>query len=77
VAEVGRDHVGVILGVEVSRLARASNDWHQQLEIWALCGTLIAALDGIDDPRQDNDRFWLGLKGIMCEAERHLLKPRR
>jgi DNA invertase Pin-like site-specific DNA recombinase len=57
VAEVGMDHVGVILGVEMSRLARSSKDWHQLLEICALFGTLIADLDGIYDPSQDNDRL--------------------
>jgi DNA invertase Pin-like site-specific DNA recombinase len=58
VAEVGLDHVGVILGVEMSRLARSSQDWHQLLEICALFGTLIADLDGIYDPSQYNDRLW-------------------
>jgi DNA invertase Pin-like site-specific DNA recombinase len=76
VAEVGMDHVGVILGVEMSRLARSSKDWHQLLEICALFGTLIADLDGIDDPGQYNDRLLLGLKGTMSEAELHLLKQR-
>src|ERR671929_4671 len=52
VAEVGLDHVGLILGVEMSRLARSSKDWHQLLEICALFGTLIADLDGIYDPDQ-------------------------
>jgi DNA invertase Pin-like site-specific DNA recombinase len=76
VAEVGLDHVGVILGVEMSRLARSSKDWHQLLEICALFGTLIADLDGIYDPSQYNDRLLLGLKGTMSEAELHLLKQR-
>ena len=76
VAEVGLDHVGLILGVEMSRLARSSKDWHQLLEICALFGTLIADLDGIDDPSQYNDRLLLGLKGTMSEAELHLLKQR-
>jgi DNA invertase Pin-like site-specific DNA recombinase len=76
VAEVGLDHVGLILGVEMSRLARSSKDWHQLLEICALFGTLIADLDGIYDPSQYNDRLLLGLKGTMREAELHLLKQR-
>jgi DNA invertase Pin-like site-specific DNA recombinase len=76
VAEVGLDHVGVILGVEMSRLARSSTDWHQLLAICALFGTLIADLDGIYDPSQYNDRLLLGLKGTMSEAELHLLKQR-
>ncbi len=50
VAEVGLDHVGFVLGVDMSRLARSSKDWHQRLETCALFGTLIAALDGIYDP---------------------------
>jgi len=76
VAEGGLDHVGLILGVEMSRLARSSKDWHQLLEICALFGTLIADLDGIYDPSQYNDRLLLGLKGTMSEAELHLLKQR-
>jgi DNA invertase Pin-like site-specific DNA recombinase len=76
VAEVGLDHVGLILGVEMSRLARSSKDWHQLLEICALFGTLIADLDGIYDPSQYNDRLLVGLKGTMSEAELHLLKQR-
>jgi DNA invertase Pin-like site-specific DNA recombinase len=76
VAEVGLDHVGLILGVEMSRLARSSKDWHQLLEICALFGTLIADLDGIYDPSQYNDRLLLGLKGTMSEAELHLLRQR-
>src|SRR5712691_257919 len=76
VAEVGLDHVGLILGVEMSRLARSSKDWHQLLEICALFGTLIADLDGVYDPTQYNDRLLLGLKGTMSEAELHLLRNR-
>lgn len=76
VAEVGLNHVGLILGVEMSRLARSSKDWHQLLEICALFGTLIADLDGIYDPSQYNDRLLLGLKGTMSEAELHILKQR-
>ena len=76
VAEVGLDHVGLVLGVEMSRLARSSKDWHQLLETCALFGTLIADLDGIDDPSQYNDRLLLGLKGTMSEAELHLIKQR-
>jgi DNA invertase Pin-like site-specific DNA recombinase len=76
VAEVGLDHVGLILGVERSRVARSSKAWQQLLEICALFGTLIADLDGIYDPSQSNDRLLLGLKGTMSEAELHLLKQR-
>jgi DNA invertase Pin-like site-specific DNA recombinase len=76
VAEVGLDHVGLILGVEMSRLARSSKDWHQLWEICALFGPLLADLDGIDAPSPYPDRLLLGLKGTMREAELHLLKQR-
>ncbi len=76
VAEVTLDHVGIIFGVEMSRLARSCRDWHQLLEVCALFGTLIADLDGIYDPSQYNDRLLLGLKGTMSEAELHILKQR-
>jgi DNA invertase Pin-like site-specific DNA recombinase len=76
VAEVGLDHVGLVLGIDMSRLARSSKDWHPLLEACALFGTLIADLDGIYDPSQYNDRLLLGLKGTMSEAELHLIKQR-
>ena len=76
VAEVGLEHVGLILGVEMSLLARSSKDWHQLLEICALFGTLICDLDGVYDPSQYNDRLLLGLKGTMSEAELHVIKQR-
>jgi hypothetical protein len=76
VSEVGLDQVGIILGVEMSRLARSSKDWHQLLEICALFGTLIADLDGVYDPAHYNDRLLLGLKGTMSEAELHVIKQR-
>jgi DNA invertase Pin-like site-specific DNA recombinase len=76
VAEVGMDHVGIILGLELSRLARSCKDWYQLLELCALFGSLIADLDGIYDPGEYNDRLLLGLKGTMSEAELHMLKQR-
>ena len=76
VTEVGLNHVGLILGIEMSRLARSSKDWHQLLEMCALFGTLIADLDGIYDPGHYNDRLLLGLKGTLSEAELHSLKQR-
>jgi len=76
VAEVGLGHVGLVLGIEMSRLARSCRDWHQLLEICALCDTLIADADGIYDPSSYNDRLLLGLKGTMSEAELHILKAR-
>jgi len=76
VSEVSLDHVGIIFGVEMSRLARSNKDWHQLLELCALFHTLIADLDGMYDPAQYNDRLLLGLKGTMSEAELHILKQR-
>jgi DNA invertase Pin-like site-specific DNA recombinase len=76
VSEVSLGHVGMILGVEMSRLARSSKDWHQLLEICALFGTLISDLDGVYDASQYNDRLLLGLKGTMSEAELHIIKQR-
>ncbi len=76
VSEVSLDHVGLVLGIDMSRLARSSRDWHQLLEICALFGTLIADLDGVYDPSRYNDRLLLGLKGTMSEAELHILKQR-
>ena len=61
VAEVSLDHVGIVLGLEMSRLARSCRDWHQLLEVCALFGTLIGDLDGIYDPTDYNDRLLLGL----------------
>lgn len=76
VSEVSLDHVGIIFGVEMSRLAGSNKDWHQLLELCALFHTLIADLDGIYDPVHYNDRLLLGLKGTMSEAELHILKQR-
>jgi len=76
VGEVGLDHVGIVLGLEISRLARSSRDWYQLLEICGLFGTLIGDADGIYDPQTYNDRLLLGLKGTMSEAELHILKQR-
>ena len=76
VAAVGMGEVGVVLGLEVSRLARSSSDWHRLLEICALTDTLIVDEDGIYNPAQFNDRLLLGLKGTMSEAELHVLRAR-
>jgi DNA invertase Pin-like site-specific DNA recombinase len=67
---------GIVLGLEVSRLARNSTDWHRLLEICALTDTLILDEDGIYDPAHFNDRLLLGLKGTMSEAELHVLQAR-
>src|SRR3954467_4996229 len=76
VADVGLGHVGLILALETSRLARASADWHQLLDLCALTGTLIADADGVYSPGEFNDRLLLGLKGTMSEAELHLIRAR-
>ncbi|MFK4273282.1 recombinase family protein [Streptomyces milbemycinicus] len=76
VSEVGLDHVGLVLGVEMSRLARSGREWHQLLELCALSGALLADPDGIYDPSDHNDRMLLGLKGTISEAELHLIKQR-
>jgi DNA invertase Pin-like site-specific DNA recombinase len=76
VAEVGMGKAGIVLGLEVSRLARNSADWHRLLEICALTETLILDEDGLYDPGEFNDRLLLGLKGTMSEAELHFLRAR-
>lgn len=75
-AEVSLDHVGLVLGIEMSRLARSCRDWHQLLELCALFGTLLGDTDGLYDPRDYNDRLLLGLKGTLSEAELHVLHQR-
>ncbi|MFL5340380.1 MAG: recombinase family protein [Gemmataceae bacterium] len=75
-AEIGLDHVGIIFGLEMSRLARSNKDWHQLLELCALFRTLLADQDGLYDPTDYNDRLLLGLKGTMSEAELHILRSR-
>src|SRR5262249_33071765 len=67
---------GIVLGLEVSRLARNSTDWRRLLEICALADTLILDEDGIYDPAHFNDRLLLGLKGTMSEAELHVIRAR-
>jgi DNA invertase Pin-like site-specific DNA recombinase len=76
VTEITMGHVGLVLGIEMSRLARSGADWYQLLELCALSGALLADADGVYDPVEFNDRLLLGLKGTMSEAELHLLKQR-
>lgn len=76
VSEVGLGRAGIVIGLEVSRLARNSSDWHRLLEICALTNTLILDEDGLYDPSHFNDRLLLGLKGTMSEAELHVLRAR-
>src|SRR4051794_17253218 len=75
-AEVAPDQVGLILGLEMSRLARCCSDWHHLLELCARYHTLLADPDGLYDPTDYNERLLLGLKGTMSEAELHVLKGR-
>jgi DNA invertase Pin-like site-specific DNA recombinase len=76
VADVSMGRAGIVMGLEVSRLARNNADWHRLLEICALADTLILDEDGVYDPTNFNDRLLLGLKGAMSEAELHVLKAR-
>ena len=68
VADVGLGKVGIVLGIEVSRLARNNADWYQLLDLCAITDTLIADADGVYHPAEFNDRLVLGLKGTMSEA---------
>lgn len=76
ISQVSLGKAGIVMGLEVSRLARNSMDWHRLLEICALADTLILDEDGIYDPAHFNDRLLLGLKGTMSEAELHVLRAR-
>jgi len=76
VAELTMGHVGLVLGLEMSRLARAGRDWHQLIELCSLAGALLADADGVYDPNWYNDRLLLGLKGTMTELELHLIRQR-
>lgn len=76
VTEVSLAQVGIIIGYEVSRLARNNSDWYHLLDLAAVFGTLIADNDGVYNPSLFNDRLLLGLKGTMSEVELHLLQQR-
>ncbi len=76
VIEVSMGRAGIVLGLEVARLARNSSDWHRLLEISALTDTLILDSDGLYDLRHFNDRLLLGLKGTISEAEVHVMRAR-
>jgi DNA invertase Pin-like site-specific DNA recombinase len=75
-AAVTRDHVGLVLGLELRRLARSSKDWYHLLEMCAVFGTLLADQDGISDPNDANDRLVLGLKGTRSEVELSTMRNR-
>jgi DNA invertase Pin-like site-specific DNA recombinase len=76
ISEVALGNVGLILGLEVSRLARNNADWYRLLELCGLTDTLIADTDGVYHPALFNDRLLLGLKGTMSEAELHIIRAR-
>jgi DNA invertase Pin-like site-specific DNA recombinase len=76
VADVSMNRAGIVMGLEVSRLARNSSDWHRLLEICAITKTLLLDEDGLYDPSSFNDRLLLGLKGTMSEVELHLIRAR-
>ena len=76
VAEVSLGRVGLVLAYEASRLARSNADWYALLDLAAVVGALIADVDGVYDPRAYNDRLLLGLRGMLSEAELHLLQLR-
>lgn len=76
VTEVSMNRAGIVMGLEVSRLARNSSDWHRLLEICALTQTLLLDEDAVYDPSHFNDRLLLGLKGTMSEAELHVIRSR-
>jgi len=75
-AEVALARIGLVLGLEVSRLARNNADWHRLIDLAGLTDTLIGDADGIYHPALFNDRLLLGLKGTMSEAELHVLRAR-
>jgi DNA invertase Pin-like site-specific DNA recombinase len=75
-SEVALAHVGIVLGLEVSRLARNNADWYRLLELCGITDTLIGDNDGLYHPALFNDRLLLGLKGTMSEAELHILRAR-
>jgi DNA invertase Pin-like site-specific DNA recombinase len=75
-AEVTMDHVGIVLGLEMSRLSRSCKDWHHLLEVCGIFGALLADQDGVYDPSDPNDRLVLGLKGQLSEMELHTIRSR-
>ena len=75
-AQVGLGQVGIVLALEVSRLARNNSDWYRLLDLAGMTDTLIADTDGVYHPAMFNDRLLLGMKGAMSEAELHILRAR-
>ena len=75
-AEIALDHVGLVLGLQMSRLARSCKDWYHLLDLCGVYRALLADHDGLYDPAQFKDRLFLGLQGLMSEAELYLIRSR-
>jgi DNA invertase Pin-like site-specific DNA recombinase len=75
-AEVAIDHGGIVLGLEMSRLARSDQDWHHLLEVCGIFGTLVADQDGVYNSADPNDRLLLGLKGMSSSVELQTMRNR-
>jgi DNA invertase Pin-like site-specific DNA recombinase len=73
---VALGQVGIVLALEVSRLARNNTDWYRLLDLAGMTNTLLGDADGLYHPAMFNDRMLLGLKGTMSEAELHVLRAR-
>jgi excisionase family DNA binding protein len=76
VADVGMGRIGIVVGFDVTRMARNNADWYRLLDLCAILDTLIADGDGVYDPALYNDRLILGLKGTLSEGEHHLIRMR-
>jgi DNA invertase Pin-like site-specific DNA recombinase len=76
VGRVGLNEIGLILSIDVTRLARNCTDWYPLLDICGLQGCLIADRDGVYDPGSANGRLLLGLKGTISELELHTIRSR-
>jgi DNA invertase Pin-like site-specific DNA recombinase len=75
-AEVALGHAGIVFGLEVSRMARNNAEWYRLFDLCSITDTLVGDSDGIYHPALFNDRLVLGMKGIMAEAELHVLRMR-
>jgi DNA invertase Pin-like site-specific DNA recombinase len=76
ISDVALGHVGLILSIEVSRVARNNSDWYRLLDLCSVTNTLIGDSDGLYHPGLFNDRLLLGMKGTMAEAELHVIRAR-
>ena len=74
--EVSLNHVGLVLGLELSRLARSNKDWHQLIDVCGIFNTLLCDQDAIYDSLDSNDRLLLGMRGAMSEYELVTLRNR-